>query len=83
MRPLHDFLLVKEKKEETTESGLIIPESAKMESLVEAEVVDVGPDVEDLKAGDLVYFKSAGNEIKLDKHIYFIRYERLVAAEPK
>lgn len=77
LRPLNDKLIVKPlKAEETTKSGLIIPDSAK-EKPQEAEVIAVGPgkvndttgvrNPIDIKVGEKVlYSKYSGNEFKLD-----------------
>ncbi len=77
LRPLNDKLIVKPlKAEETTKSGLIIPDSAK-EKPQEAEVIAVGPgkvnettgvrNPIDIKIGEKVlYSKYSGNEFKLD-----------------
>lgn len=76
LKPLGDRLVVQPKEhEETTASGIILPETAK-EKPQEGEVVAVGPGrrdddgdrVEmDVAVGDMVlYAKYAGTEIKVD-----------------
>lgn len=76
LRPLHDRVVVKPlEREEKTESGLFLPETAK-EKPQQGTVVAVGPgkrgddgklNALDVKAGDRVLFaKYAGTEIKLD-----------------
>lgn len=76
LKPLGDRLVVEPKeREETTASGIILPETAK-EKPQEGEVVAVGPGrrdddgkrVEmDVSVGDTVLFaKYAGTEIKMD-----------------
>lgn len=76
LKPLADRLVVEPKeREETTASGIILPETAK-EKPQEGEVVAVGPGrrdddgkrVEmDVSVGDMVlYAKYAGTEIKVD-----------------
>ncbi len=76
LKPLADRLVVEPKeREETTASGIILPETAK-EKPQEGEVVAVGPGrrdddgkrVEmDVTVGDLVlYAKYAGTEVKID-----------------
>lgn len=76
LKPLGDRLVVEPKeREETTASGIILPETAK-EKPQEGEVVAVGPGrrdddgkrVEmDVATGDKVlYAKYAGTEIKVD-----------------
>lgn len=77
LRPLNDRIVVKPSEgEETTASGLFLPETAK-EKPQQGEVLAVGPgryDDEgenriplDVKVGDVVLFaKYGGTEIKLD-----------------
>lgn len=76
LKPLADRLVVEPKeREETTASGIILPETAK-EKPQEGEVVAIGPGrrdddgkrVEmDVAVGDTVlYAKYAGTEIKVD-----------------
>ena len=76
LKPLHDRLVVEPKeREETTASGLILPETAK-EKPQEGEIVAVGPgrrdeDGEriamDVAVGDVVlYAKYAGTEVKIE-----------------
>ncbi len=77
LRPLNDRIVVKPHEgEETTASGLFLPETAK-EKPQQGEVLAVGPgryDDEgekriplDVKVGDIVLFaKYGGTEIKLD-----------------
>jgi len=76
VRPLQDRLLVRRIEEsETTQGGIIIPDSAK-ERPLQGTVIAVGAGkrtddgtlvAPDVKAGDKVLFgKYAGTEIKLD-----------------
>ena len=76
VRPLQDRLVVRRVEEEqTTKSGLIIPDTAK-ERPLEGEVIAVGSGKKldngtvvalDVKAGDRVLFgKYAGTEIKIE-----------------
>lgn len=75
IRPLGDRLVIKIlEAEQTTKSGIILPDSAK-EKPQEAKVVAVGPggivdgkEVKmEVKVGDTVLFsKYSGNEIKLE-----------------
>ena len=86
IRPLHDRVVVKriEEGEETTQGGLIIPDSAK-EKPQEAEVVAVGHGKRlengevvplDVRVGDRILFgKYTGNEIRLDGEEYIIMRE--------
>ena len=85
IKPLYDRLLVKiNNPEQTTEGGIIIPDSAK-EKPSEGEVIAVGPGEigEDgklkpmgVKEGDKVLFgKWSGTEVKLDGNDLLIMKE--------
>lgn len=76
LKPLGDRLVVEPKeREETTPSGLVLPETAK-EKPQEGEVIAVGPGrrddegkriVMDVTVGDRVlYAKYGGTEVKID-----------------
>jgi len=90
IRPLHDRVVVRRlEAEQRTESGIIIPDTAK-EKPIEAKVVAVGPgklDDEgrriamDVKEGDIVLFaKWSGNEIKIDGEEHLILREDEILA---
>ena len=75
-RPLHDRVLVRRvEEEETTASGIIIPDTAK-EKPMQGEVLAVGPGARgedgklhalDVKKGNRILFgKWSGTEIKMD-----------------
>ena len=84
IKPLEDRLVIKVvEAEQTTASGLVIPDTAK-EKPQEGKVVAVGPGrredgkvlAVDVKAGDRVLFgKYAGSEIKLDGEEHLILRE--------
>lgn len=83
------MVLQQKKAEETTKSGIIIPDSAK-EKPQEAVVVAVGPGkcadgkvtAVSLKEGDVViYTKYAGTEIKLGEEMYTIVSEGDIIAK--
>lgn len=85
IRPLYDRIVVKRiEEQETTRSGIIIPDSAQ-EKPQEAEVVAVGNGkrLEDgklvpiiVKVGDRILFgKYSGNEIRVDGQEYLIMRE--------
>lgn len=91
IKPLADRVLIKPlAKEETTKSGIILPDTAK-EKPQEGEVVAVGPGrltedgkriAMDLKKGDrVIYAKYAGAEIKIDDQEYLILRESDVLAK--
>ena len=74
VKPLDDRVLIKPlEAEEKTESGLIIPDTAKEKPVI-GEVIEVGTDEdlrEILKVGDKVLFaKYGGDDITIDKTEY-------------
>ncbi len=90
IRPLHDRIIVKRLEEEnTTKSGIIIPDSAK-EKPLEGSVIAVGKgkiSAEgkitplDVKTGDKVLFgKYTGTEVKIDGTEHLILREEDVLA---
>ncbi|MDH3425313.1 MAG: co-chaperone GroES [Acidimicrobiia bacterium] len=90
LQPLGDRVVVKAKDEgdQTTVSGLVIPDTAKEKPQL-GEVLAVGPgdfqDGErvplDIEAGDMVvYSKFGGTEIKLEGEEYLILSSRDVLA---
>ena len=85
LQPLEDRIIVRPSEaEETTASGLVIPDTAK-EKPQEGEVVAVGPGAKnedgklspmDVKVGDIVLFgKWSGTEVKIDNKEYSIMKE--------
>lgn len=72
-KPLGKRVLVKRLEEEnTTSSGIIIPDNAK-EKPSKGEVVAVSSEVSEPACGDKVVFgKFAGNEISLDGEKYLV-----------
>lgn len=84
-RPLGDRVLLKRRKNETTESGIIIPEAAQEEAQT-GEIIAVGAGRRDtkgdmiplaVKAGDVVYFgKYAGT--KAGDDFLIIREEEIL-----
>lgn len=85
IRPLADRVIVEPAEaEETTASGIIIPDTAK-EKPQKGKVVAVGPGKKDepttLKEGDMVlYGKYAGTEIAVEGSDYLIMRESDVLA---
>ena len=89
LKPLDDRIVVKAiEEEETTASGLVIPDTAK-ERPQEGEVIAVGPGrfeegqriPMDVKAGDkVIYSKYGGTEVKIDNVEYLILSARDVLA---
>jgi len=82
LKPLGDRVVIKPKaKEETTKSGIVLPDSAgerpqegTVLSVGPGRVLDTGKRVEmDVKEGDTVLFaKYAGTEVKLDGEEYLV-----------
>ncbi len=85
IKPLADRVLVEPAKaEETTKSGIIIPDTAK-EKPQKGTVVAVGPGTKDepttVKNGDIVlYGKYAGTEIKIEGTDYLMMRESDILA---
>ena len=66
IKPLGERVLIKQtEQEEVTKSGIVLPGTASKEKPITGEVIAVGKDVEDVKAGDKVIFeKYTGTEVK-------------------
>ena len=66
IKPLGKRVLIKQvEQEEVTKSGIVFPGTASKEKPITGEVIAVGKDVEDVKAGDKVIFeKYTGTEVK-------------------
>ena len=66
IKPLGKRGLIKQvEQEEVTKSGIVLPGTASKEKPITGEVLAVGKDVEDVKAGDKVIFeKYTGTEVK-------------------
>jgi chaperonin GroES len=89
--PLADRIVVKNvQAEETTASGLVIPDTAK-EKPQQGEVVAVGPGrlddngkrvVMDVQVGDrILYAKYSGNDVKIDQTEYLVLSEKDILAK--
>ncbi len=89
LKPLEDRIVVKpSEEEETTASGIVIPDTAK-EKPQEGEVIAVGPGrweegqrvPLDVKVGDkVIYSKYGGTEVKVEGEEYLILSARDVLA---
>jgi chaperonin GroES len=89
LKPVGDRVIVEAKpKEETTASGIVLPDTAK-EKPFEGKVVAVGPGrfengkrIEpEVKPGDsVIYSKYSGTEVKYDQHEYLILRESDIIA---
>ena len=92
LKPLEDRIVVKPgEEEETTVSGIVIPDTAK-EKPQEGEVMAVGPGrfedgkriPMDMKVGDkVIYSKYGGTEVKIEGDEYLILSARDVLAVVK
>ncbi|MFP4514761.1 MAG: co-chaperone GroES [Parcubacteria group bacterium] len=83
LKPLHSNVVIKPLKlEETTPSGIVLPETAKDEKPEQGEVIAVGPGKKlesgdylkaSVKEGDKVVFKKySPDEIKVENEEYLI-----------
>ena len=80
--PLGDRVVLKQVvAEETTKAGIVLPGQTK-EKPQQAEVVAVGPNVEDLiSVGDkVIYAKFAGTEVELDGANYLVMKQEDILA---
>ena len=91
LKPLADNIVIKpKKKEEKTESGILLPDSTGDSKPERGEVVAVGPGKKnkdgdrfepEVKKGDEVIFTQYGpNEIKIDEEDYLIAKESDILA---
>ena len=66
IKPLGKRVLIKQvEQEEVTKSGIVLPGTASKEKPITGEVLALGKEVEDVKAGDKVIFeKYSGTEVK-------------------
>lgn len=83
LRPLGDRVVIKKVDvEEKTQSGIVLPSSAKEQPQM-AEVLAVGAEIknDEIKVGDKVIFsKYAGTEIKLDEQeLTILKLEEVLA----
>lgn len=89
LKPLADRVVVKQSEsEETTKSGLVIPDTAK-EKPQRGEIIAVGPGKHEdgklvpmeVKVGDIViYSKYGGTDVKIEGEEYLILSERDILA---
>lgn len=81
INPLADRVVLQQvASEETTKSGIILPDSAK-EKPEQGKVVAVGADVKEVKTGDKVLYSKYGpSEVKVDGEDYMIVKEEDVLA---
>lgn len=91
LRPLHDHIIVKAMSDEqTTKSGIVLPDTADKQRSEKGEVIAIGPGKMtdagkrlemSVKKGDKVIFKKyAPDQIKIDKEEFLIIGESDVLA---
>ena len=82
VRPLNDRVLIAEnKKEKTTDSGIILEGTRGTGDVAKATVLAVGPDVKDVKVGDVVIPEwSKASPVKVgDVQRAMIKEENIIA----
>ena len=64
IQAINDMIIVEEliKQEETTDSGIIMPSTVKMEPQKYGKVLSVGEEVKNVKVGDVIVFHQAGGQ---------------------
>ena len=84
LKPLADRVVLQtEKAEEKTASGIYLPDKAQ-EKPKEAKVVEVGPDVKNIKKGDVVVYEEfAGTTVKVGNDEFTIVKEEKILATLK
>lgn len=86
IKPLSDHIILEPIEEEiTTQSGIILPDTAEKEKPQKGKVIAVGPGKKndkgeriplEIKVGDIVLFHKYGpNEIKIDNKDYLVARE--------
>ena len=86
LQPLGDRILVKPfSEEETTKSGIVLPDTVDKEKKAEGEVLGIGKgeDIKKLglKEGDKVLFgKYSGDDVEYnDEELKFLKYDEILA----
>ena len=74
IRPLGERVLIKQtKQEETTKSGIVLPDTASKEKPITGEVTAIGEAIKEIKIGDkVIYEKYAGTEVKDNDDVYLL-----------
>lgn len=84
LRPLGDYIVVQEVKEDTTRGGIVLPDGARVRRVLMGIVVEVGegelmynlemprPSVMTLKPGNKVLFSPNHPPIEWEKETFFI-----------
>lgn len=81
IQPLADRVVLQQlDAEETTASGIILPDSAK-EKPAEGKVMAIGAEVKEVKTGDTVLYSKYGpTEVKIDNQEYMVVKEEEILA---
>ena len=67
------MLIKQTKQEETTKSGIVLPDTASKEKPIIGEVTAVGDAIKEIKIGDkVIYEKYAGTEVKDNDDVYLL-----------
>lgn len=84
IHPLADRIVLEQlAQEEQTKSGIILPDSAQEKPKM-AQVLAVGVGVKEVKAGDVVLYKSYGpDDVKVENKEYMIAKEEDILATVK
>jgi chaperonin GroES len=78
IKPLHETLFVR-RLEEKESSDVIMPDIAKPKS-TRGEVVAIGPEVDEVQIGDVVFFNPNAREIELDgQKLVTLKQEEVLA----
>lgn len=74
IRPLGERVLIKQtKQEETTKSGIVLPDTASKAKPIIGEVTAIGEAIKEIKIGDkVIYEKYAGTEVKDNDDVYLL-----------
>ena len=67
------MLIKQTKQEETTKSGIVLPDTASKEKPIIGEVTAIGEAIKEIKIGDkVIYEKYAGTEVKDNDDVYLL-----------
>lgn len=85
LEPLFDNVLVSvEDKQETTESGIVIPDNASMDRPQTGKVTAKGPDVTAVDIGqEVVYKRFSPDEVKIGSEKFFLLSQKDILAVVK
>ena len=67
IKAINDIVVAEEiiKREETTASGLIVPQTVKVEPQKYGKVLSIGEKVDNIKVGDVIVFHQSGGQAVL------------------